>query len=96
MKYVKLTAKPDTWFVEGTEAFDYEEYGKRISVEVFEKDWKPYGMILLRGLRKCEFEYEFALGYKNGEIRQDGESCAIDEFDLEIVDEEYDKTKIPS
>lgn len=28
MKYVKLIAKPDTWFVEGTEAFDYEEYDK--------------------------------------------------------------------
>ena len=27
-KYVKLIARPDTWFKAGSEAFDYNEYGK--------------------------------------------------------------------
>jgi len=89
MKYVKLIVKPDTWFVEGTEAFDYDEYGKRISTEVFERDWKTSGLILVRGLRKCELEYELSLGYKNGEIREDGESCTLDEFEIEVVNEQY-------
>jgi hypothetical protein len=37
MKYVKLIAKPDTWFKAGTEVFDYDEYGKRITLESYNK-----------------------------------------------------------
>lgn len=91
MKTVKLIAKPNTWFKEGTEVFDYNEYGKRLSLEEFEK-WKNedngWG-ILVRGIRVCEEgcgEVE-NLGYKVGDERIDGELCGIDEFDVEIIED---------
>ena len=90
-KYVKLIAKPDTWFKAGTEAFDYDEYGKRITLEAYNK-WRESGMILARGIRVCELgngEVE-NLGYKVGEERIDGELCSLDEFDMTIVDDEKD------
>lgn len=85
-KYVKLIAKPDTWFKAGTEVFDYDEYGKRLTLEAYNK-WRESGMILTRGIRVCECDYELKLGYKVGEEREDGESCLIDEFDMTIVDD---------
>jgi hypothetical protein len=85
-KYVKLIAKPDTWFKAGTEAFDDDEYGKRITLESYNK-WLKSGSILVRGIRVCEHDYELKLGYKLGEEREDGELCGIDEFDMTIVDE---------
>lgn len=91
MKYVKLTARPNTWFKEGTEVYNYDEYGKRLTLEEFEK-WKnednSWG-ILVRGIRICEEgngEVE-NLGYKVGEERIDGELCQFDEFDVEIIEE---------
>jgi hypothetical protein len=87
IKYVKLIAKPDTWFKAGTEAFDYDEYGKRITLESYNK-WLKSGSILARGIRVCEHDYELKLGYKLGEERIDGELCGIDEFDVEVVEEE--------
>lgn len=89
IKYVKLIAKPDTWFKAGTEVFDYDEYGKRITLEAYNK-WRESGMILASGIRVCEHDYELKLGYKLGEEREDGESCSLDEFDMTIVDEEKD------
>ena len=89
MKYVKLIAKPDTWFKAGTEAFDDDEYGKRITLESYNK-WLKSGSILVRGIRVCEHDYELKLGYKLGEERIDGELCGIDEFDMTIVDDEKD------
>jgi len=88
-KYVKLIAKPDTWFKAGTEVFDDDpdEYGKRITLESYNK-WLKSGSILARGIRVCEYDYELALGYKMGEEREDGELCGIDEFDVEVVEEE--------
>ncbi|MGA1046864.1 MAG: hypothetical protein ACO3UU_02555 [Minisyncoccia bacterium] len=88
-KYVKLIAKPDTWFKAGTEVFDDDEYGKRITLESYNK-WLKSGSILARGIRVCECYYETALGYKLGEEREDGELCGIDEFDMTIVDDEKD------
>ena len=84
---VKLIAKPDTWFKAGTEAFDDDEYGKRITLESYNK-WLKSGSILARGIRVCEHDYELKLGYKLGEEREDGELCGIDEFDVEVVEEE--------
>ena len=88
-KYVKLIAKPDTWFKAGTEAFDDDEYGKRITLESYNK-WLKSGSILVRGIRVCECSYETALGYKLGQEIIDGELCGIDEFDMTIVDDEKD------
>tara|TARA_R110000772_G_scaffold249530_2_gene363829 strand:+ start:21506 stop:21730 length:225 start_codon:yes stop_codon:yes gene_type:complete len=74
MKTVKLTAKPDTWFDEGTEVYDYgSDYENKVRITWLEfEEWKKSGMILARGLR-------------NG--KTDGEACGIDEFEVEIVEE---------
>jgi len=90
MKYVKLTARPNTWFKEGTEVFDYDfDYSekKRITLEVFEKDWKPYNMILCRGIRIVENPKSEGECFQIGEEYEDGEFCNLDEFDVEIIDE---------
>jgi len=78
-KYVKLIAKPDTWFKAGTEAFDYDEYGKRITLESYNK-WLKSGSILARGIHI----------YEDGVEAEDGELCGINEFDMTIVDDEKD------
>ena len=90
MKYVKLIAKPGTWFKVGTEVFHYDypyNEKRRITLEEFEKSWKPYGIILVCGVRVCELGYETSLGCKPGQEREDGECCGLDEFDIEIVEE---------
>jgi len=76
-KYVKLIAKPDTWFKAGTEVFSYDsdEYGKRITLESYNK-WLESGTILARGIHI----------YENGVEVDDGELCGINEFDSTIVD----------
>ena len=101
-KYVKLIAKPNTWFKAGTEVFHDDQYGRRHTLEEIEKwaeEWKGYikiennkitevqGSILARGIRICEYDYELKLGYKKGKEREDGELCSLDEFDMTIVDE---------
>lgn len=91
MKYVKLIAKPDTWFKEGTEVFHYDfkyEEKVRITLEDYE-EWKKDGMICVRGIRICEEgngEVE-NLGYRVGDEREDGECCLLDEFEIEIIEE---------
>ena len=83
MGNVKLIAKENTWFKAGTEVYD-EDYDfsekKRLTLEKYE-NWKKGGIICVVGIRVCELEYEFKLGYKNGEERIDGECCDINEFD---------------
>lgn len=86
MKYVKLTAKPDTWFVEGTEVWSYDE-DRRLT----KKEWESWNgfIVLVTGLRKCDpkFSYEKEYMEKHGvEFRIDGESCGRDEFEVEFVD----------
>lgn len=96
MKYVKLIAKPDTWFKTGTEVFHYDEH-RRVSLDEWNKWITPSPFIILvRGHRICDSEYEKKLFDVE---RWDGESCGVDEFDMEIVDsdgsleykEAYDK-----
>lgn len=95
MKYVKLTAKPDTWFKEGTEVFDYDaDYseGKRVTLEHWETCEKGHG-ICVRGIRVCEGGYENdpPLNCPVGREREDGEYCCCDEFHVEIVEESHRK-----
>jgi hypothetical protein len=52
-KYVKLIAKPDTWFKAGTEVFDDDCFGKRYTLEAYNQ-WLKSGIILARGIRVCE------------------------------------------
>lgn len=88
MEYVKLTARPDTWFVAGTEAYTYEsDYvnKSRVTLKEFKEDWEPYGTICVRGTRISECQQ--AENVPVGEEYFDGESCMIDEFDVEIVTE---------
>jgi hypothetical protein len=93
MKYVKLTAKPDTWFKEGTEVYDYNchapEQLQRVSLKEWESCVTFAGMkaICVRGLRNTQLDYEIEI-FGEGE-RWDGEFCACDEFEVEIVDEPF-------
>ena len=102
MKYVKLTAKPDTWFKEGTEVYDYNcnapEQLQRVSLEEWEscvnfEEWESCvnfeGIkgICVRGLRNTQLEYEIEI-FGEGD-RWDGEFCWCDEFEVEIVDEPF-------
>lgn len=89
MKYVKLTAKPNTWFKEGTEVYnymvDYSEQ-KRITLEEWNQAVREGG-ICVRGIRVCEDNpNENGMGCKAGEEREDGEWCSCDEFNAEIVE----------
>jgi hypothetical protein len=90
MKYVKLTARADTWFKEGTEVYDYNaEYSdkKRITLD-FWNTAVSEGGICVRGIRICEdCPNENNMGCKAGDEREDGEWCMCDEFDVEIIEE---------
>ena len=93
MKYVKLTAKPDSWFKEGTEVYDYNcnapKQLQRVSLDEWESCVNFPGMkaICVRGVRNTQLEYEIEI-FGEGE-RWDGEFCGCDEFDVEIVDEPF-------
>jgi hypothetical protein len=93
MKYVKLIAKPDTWYKEGTEVF-YDDSSikepnvpiKRITKEEFENKLKEewnYGCMV--GLRIPTYESEIKIFGTNDRI--DGESCSLDEFEVIETDE---------
>jgi hypothetical protein len=93
MKYVKLTAKPDTWFKEGTEVFDYDaeyELGQRLTLDEY-KSWGEY-VICVRGITYVEEDSHEAKLFGEG-YRIDGESCGLSEFELEIVDEPFGKVE---
>jgi len=90
MKYVKLTAKPDTWFKAGTEVYDYDSspgHLTRVTVPEWERALKETG-ICVCGIRVCEDnDNENGMGCKPGEERWDGEWCHVDEFTAEIAEE---------
>ena len=95
MKYVKLTAKPDTWFKEGTEVYSYDcrppHQIWRVSLEEWESCVNFTGIraICVCGLRIPQLENEIDIfGEGEGE-RWDGEFCGCDEFEVEIVDEPF-------
>lgn len=91
MKYVKLTAKPDTWFKEGTEVYDYNckppEQLFRVTLEEWESCVNFNGIrgICVCGFRIPQIKDEIDIFGEGG--RWDGEFCDVDEFDVEIVDE---------
>ena len=93
MKFVKLTAKPDTWFKEGTEVYDYNckppEQLFRVTLEEWEScvNFTGINAICVRGLRITQLKNEIEI-FGEGE-RWDGELCTCDEFDVEIVNEPF-------
>ena len=93
MKYVKLTAKPDTWFKEGTEVYNYNckppEQLLRVTLEEWESCVNFTGIkaICVCGLRIPQLEYEINIFGEGEGGRWDGECCSVDEFEVEIVDE---------
>lgn len=74
MKYVKLIAKPDTWFKAGSEVWHYDEH-RRLTLEEW-NEWFKSGIALVSGIHVSERD----------ELDGDGELCTCDEFDVEIVD----------
>jgi hypothetical protein len=89
MKYVKLIAKPNTWFKAGTEAYDYNcDLDNPVRVTL--ADWEQCNgfVICVRGTRICEDNpNERGMGYQPGDERPDGEACGCDEFEVTIVEE---------
>jgi len=86
MSYVKLVARPDTWFKAGTEVYHYDaEPTRRLTLEEW-NDWFKHGMVLVSGIRVIENPGSEG-GGQIGEERRDGELCSCDEFDVEIVEE---------
>jgi len=83
-KHVKLIAKPDTWFKEGTEVCNYNStLNNRIPISIEEyEEAKRHGIISARGFRISE-DYE-SEAIPVGEEYFDGEECSLDEFDIEI------------
>jgi len=92
-KYVKLTARPNTYFIEGSEVYDYDcnppEDIKRITLE----EWKSYDnfQCMVRGRRIPKFLSEIKIFGEDE--RWDGELCPCIEFDVEIVDEIVDEIR---
>jgi len=90
MKYVKLTAKPDTWFKEGTEVYkggtEYNEK-KLVSLDEWNEALEQSWGIDVCGIRVCQEDYEFKLlACQIGTEREDNELCSCDEFDVEIIE----------
>lgn len=93
MKYVKLTARHDTWFKEGTEVYDYDSNSDkmtRVTLDYWNQCNKPndprnMDALCVSGIRITELGNEREI-FGEGE-RWDGEYCTCDEFDVEIVDE---------
>lgn len=87
MSYVKLTAKPNTWFVSGTEVWDYDN-NRRVTVEEWDS-WSSSPIVLVCGIRECNESFSYEREYikkHNTRYRIDGESCGRDEFEVEFVD----------
>jgi hypothetical protein len=91
MKFVKLIAKPDTWFKAGTEVYEYlSDYSerKRVTLDYWNRCLAEGGGICVRGIRVCEDNpNENGMGCYVGEEREDGEYCSCDEFDMKIIEE---------
>lgn len=87
--YVKLVAKPNTWFKEGTDVWD-EDTGLRFTKEEFD-EWVKSDMIVARGSRICQSESEL---FEIGTEYTDSELCEIDEFTAILTDIPF-QSKIP-
>ncbi len=87
--YVKLIAKPDTWFKEGTEVWD-DDTGCRFTKEKFD-EWAKSDMIVARGSRICQSETEL---FEIGVEYTDSELCDISEFTAILTDVPF-QSKIP-
>jgi hypothetical protein len=95
MKYVKLIAKPDEWYKEGTEAF-YDDSTihvpivpiKRLTKQEFEKRLAEWGCGMMVGMRVPDPERNYELKYHQGKWYVDGECCPLDEFEI-VETEEY-------
>lgn len=96
VKYVKLTARPGTWYKAGTEIFwedcvsdEPREVAimRRMTLDEWDNLDKNAGIGCV-GIRVCEDNpNERGNGWSPGEERWDGEWCSVDEFDVEIVEE---------
>lgn len=89
MQYVKLVARPKTWFKEGTEVFDYDskyEDGVNITLDYWNECLVDGGYINVRGIRVCEDNpNEINMGCKPGTERIDGECCQCHEFEVTTI-----------
>lgn len=87
MSYVKLTARPDSWFKVGTEVYHYDAKPLR---RLTEDEWSVAlceGLVCVRGARVNEHPLAEG-GGTIGDEYEDGECCLLDEFDVEIVEDE--------
>lgn len=86
MPLVKLTAKPDTWFKEGTEVFYEDEcYAeRRLTLQEYENMLSEYPYAIFFGTRIIENPASEG-GGEIGEERIDGEVCLLEEFNVEII-----------
>lgn len=88
MDYIRLIAKPDTWYKAGTEVFwePYPEPARRMTQVEWEQHSRPemagLGCV---GVRVTEDPASEG-GGKIGEERVDGEWCSADEFEVLPVD----------
>ena len=96
VKYVRLIARPDTWYKAGTEVF-WENavsdaprqimVARRMTLAEWQQVSKPenagIGCVGLRVTQSPSSEG----GGSIGDERWDGEWCAIDEFDVDITEE---------
>lgn len=77
--YVKLIAKPYTWYISGSEILEYEGMRRFTLNEYLEA--KKCGQLLCRGMRVKQHESE-SPKTKMGSKYFDGENCSIEEFDF--------------
>lgn len=92
MKYVKLVARPDTWFKEGTEAYNYdsdEDNKYRLTLDEWNEMSESGCGCSVRGtwVAKRGFGAVENCGYVEGQEYFDGELCSPDEFEVTIVDD---------
>lgn len=86
MKYVRLIARPDTWYKAGSEVFHEDYHPNLMPLEVWENCIQDDG-ILCYGIRVCEDNpNERGNGWPPGFERMDGEWCMIEEFEVEVID----------
>ena len=87
MTYIKLIAKPDTWFKAGTEVLwetlEKDLAGWWVSRRPTLAEWEnlktqPYAAAVFRGTRIAEGSGEL---HNVGTEYEDGEWCPIDEFE---------------
>ena len=88
MKYVKLIARPDTWFKAGTEVWNYDIQKQRVTLEEWNDAEKFGAGIGVRGIHVGEEDSpnERGNGHLPGEEWEDGEWCGCDEFDVTETD----------